>query len=188
MSYDERSGFTFGGYVVRTAESTDDSVHAVRAAITRTEPAAVVSGIQTVEKRFADTIRMRTFAAAVVSSFWLSGGIIAVLGLGSIVSFVVTKRRREIAIRVAIGASRTRVIVLVACEAIAAAAVGTGIGLVAGKWIATGLRSFTYGIDIDDWLPAFVAGTAAFALMIIAAVIAARQALIIAPAEALRSE
>jgi ABC-type antimicrobial peptide transport system permease subunit len=105
-----------------------------------------------------------------------------------IVGFVVARRTREIAIRMAIGAGRHHVRQLVAGEAGLAAIAGLSVGLVVGRWLSTYLESFVYGIEAGSWTTTVAAGVVMCALLIGAALWPARRAVNLSPSAALRVE
>ena len=107
---------------------------------------------------YSDSVKLRRFVAWLLNSFALVGLLLAALGLYGTLAYTVQLRRREIAIRMALGASPrdTRVLILRHCASIAAA------GLVPGALIsvaaARATRSFLFGISpLDPWTVALTA-------------------------------
>ncbi|MGC1657769.1 MAG: FtsX-like permease family protein, partial [Candidatus Acidiferrales bacterium] len=132
--------------------------------------------------------KLRRFVAWLLNSFALVGLLLAALGLYGTLAYTVQLRRREIAIRMALGASPrdTRVLILRHCASIAAA------GLVPGALIsvaaARATRSFLFGISpLDPWTVALTAA-GFFALALAATWIPAMQATRVDALLALREE
>ena len=103
------------------------------------------------------------------------------------VAYSVTRRRREIGIRLALGSERRRIVVLVLREGFGVAAIGLGFGLLAGWFAVTLLRGLIFGVAARDPVT-FALVPAVLALVAFLAVaLPARRAASVAPAEALRS-
>jgi len=124
----------------------------------------------------------------VVGLFALGSVLVTALGLAGIVAYTVVKRTRELAIRLALGATGANVTRLVILEAVAAGVCGVMAGVIASVWLSRTLESLLYGVRPAD--PATLALTAATLLGIVlaAAILPAIRAARIAPASALRSE
>jgi ABC-type antimicrobial peptide transport system permease subunit len=86
--------------------------------------------------QFGDTVRDRTFATFMLGLFALAGAAVTTAGLVGIVTFIIARRTREIAIRLAIGASARQVRGIVAREALFAAIVGGIAGVLVGRWLS----------------------------------------------------
>jgi hypothetical protein len=175
-------------YIVRASGEPLAYRESIRRAIARDGSQAVLGEISTLGSRLSDAVRDRTFATLVLSLFGFAGAAVTLAGLVGIVTFVVARRTRELAIRLAIGASTAHVRGLVAREAVAAALAGGFAGLVAGRWLSTWLEHLVYGIEAGNWTTTSAAGAAMLTLMIAAALIPARRAMRLQPTDALRVE
>jgi ABC-type lipoprotein release transport system permease subunit len=109
-------------------------------------------------------------------------------GLAGIVGFIVARRTREIAIRIAIGAEPRHVRRLVVRQTLAAAAFGLAVGLLAGRWASVGLESLLYGIEAGSWTTPMAAAGLMLAITMAAALVPARRAARLEPMQALRVE
>src|SRR5690606_33282017 len=152
------------------------------------DPMAVVVDAGAVRERLDRSVRDRTFATLVVGLFALGSVLVTALGLAGVVAYTVVKRTRELAIRLALGATGANVTRLVILEAVAAGVCGVMAGVIASVWLSRTLESLLYGVRPAD--PATLALTAATLLGIVlaAAILPAIRAARIAPASALRSE
>jgi putative ABC transport system permease protein len=134
-----------------------------------------------------DSRRQRALAAVLTTLGLLALGI-AMLGLYASLSYVVAQRRREIAIRVAVGASAARIRRLVAAEGAAVVGLGIGIGVVLSVALTRVLGTLLHEIEPTDPITfvgiAIVLGAAGLG----AALSPARQAARVQPAEILRGE
>lgn len=175
----------------------------LRLAFRTTEPNRIRGAVLAELRRFDPqlTLEFRTLYDEVASSVqrertlaW-SGSLVAVLALGMAAlglygtfSNMVTRRRREIAIRLALGASRRSVHLLVARAAAAAVVIGSVVG-VAGLVVSARLvQSLVYGVRVLD--PWTVTGTLAvlIAVAVAATAIPIRRAGLVDPMQTLRSE
>jgi len=128
------------------------------------------------------------------AAYWIAGalGAIALLltitGVYGVLSYIVAQRRKELGIRVALGASASNVIGLVMGQSIRLAA----LGLLLGATLALGVaRIFAANIvRLDTYEPAAFAGAAVLVLLstLVAAYVPSRRAGTIDPLEAIRTE
>ncbi|HMF09801.1 MAG TPA: FtsX-like permease family protein, partial [Thermoanaerobaculia bacterium] len=109
-------------------------------------------------------------------------------GRGSVLSYSVARRRREIGIRMALGARREDVVALVVGEGMRLGGSGIVVGL-AGAWAATRLlSSLLYGVRPDDALIFAVSSALMTAVILAATAAPALRAARIDPTTALRSD
>jgi predicted permease len=141
--------------------------------------------------------RMRTVVALkVVSGFitamGLMGLILAIVGLYGLVAYAVSRRTREIGIRMAIGANRSTVLRMVLRQGMMLAVAGLGLGLLASMGASRGLSAVFPGGPGGDGRTDFVAfplvAVTVLAVTALAAYLPARRASRINPTEALRDE
>lgn len=181
------SGFSSGvRFLIRVATGENVPADRIRAAILAVNPTAEVHDVETVGARLMHTIRDRTFATLVLTLFCVAGGLVTATGLAGIVSFVVARRTKEIAIRVAIGAKPSDIRRLVTREAVSSAMTGAVIGLLVGRWLSTWLESLVFGVEAGSWMTALVAVTASVLIFVVTSLMAARRAVRLSPNQALR--
>jgi predicted permease len=175
-------------YLLQTATTPAALIDAASRTLASARADAIVVDIATLGDRLAWTVRDRSFATLMIALFAVAAGTIALAGLIGVVAFVVTRRSREIAIRMAIGARPAHVRRLVALHTIIAAAAGAAFGLVIGRWLSTGLGSLLYGIEPGDGPTTLAAGAVTIGLMLTAALATAERAVRMQPTRALRIE
>src|SRR5271156_325581 len=136
----------------------------------------------------AATESSRRFNTVVLTSFAAIALLLSLLGIYGVLAYTVTERTREIAIRMALGATRKDVLRRTIGYAFALGAVGVGAGLVASVWLTSFLKSLLYGVPPLD--TAAIAGATAvlLACAALAGWLPAHRASAIEPMEALRSE
>lgn len=157
-------------------------------AIHTLEPAAVVDQVRTLEELMYRSLAERRFNAFLYTAFSLSALLLTAVGVYGVVAYAVSRRTREIGIRVALGADGWRVMTAVAgrtAVVFAAAAVAGIGGLFALKPV---LRALVFQVAPDD--PSTVAAAAAILLLaaLAASVTPARRAVRVDPVVALRAE
>jgi predicted permease len=125
---------------------------------------------------------------------WLASGVaivgafLAAIGIYGLAAYNVTRRTREIGIRVAVGALRAQVIRLVLAGAAKPVVVGIAVGLLASSLLTNLLVGLLYGVRPLDPI-SFVGGAAVFMILAaLASLVPARRAASVNPVEALRAE
>jgi putative ABC transport system permease protein len=127
-------------------------------------------------------------AAAITASLGVVGILLAAIGIYGVTAYSVSRRTREIGIRVALGADSGRVLRLMLRQGLTLAAVGAALGMVLAAFAARLIEGLLYGVRPADPLT-FAAASATFALVTAAATyIPARRATRVGPMAALRTE
>jgi putative ABC transport system permease protein len=137
-----------------------------------------------------DVMRQRqNFVSMVFLTFALCALGVAALGVYAIVSHSVSQRRREIGVRMAIGASATEIRTSVLREGNLLGLLGIALGLVLASQTVGLLQAFLRGEEdrYDSWLFA-IAAVVLFAVILVATWVPARRAMRINPVEALRND
>jgi predicted permease len=173
---------------VRSALPEEQIVNDMRHAIGGLDPELPLYGTGSLD-RMLEFARFPSRAAAVaLSAFGLLAIVLSVTGIHGIVAYAVARRRRELGIRIAVGASRAEVLTLVLRRTAALVAAGAGVGLVLSAAAARVLASVVYQASPRD--PVVFASVCA--TMVVVGIMAcwgpARHSLRIDPVMALRSE
>ena len=175
-------------FVLRTADSAGAIRLPVERVVRENNRDAIVTDVSRLDDRLAASVDDRVFATLVATMFATAGLGVCGFGLVGVVSFVVARRTREIAIRSALGAEPRRVRRLVMREALTAAAVGSAAGLTTAYWASHWLASLLYRVEAADG-PTLLAGSVLMlAVVSVASWLPARRALILSPTIALRME
>jgi predicted permease len=175
-------------YVLSPGTAIRNHGTSIRRAIVDANDRALISEMNTIGERLVDSVRSRTFATLVLTTFGVAGLGVSISGLVGMVAFIVARRTREIAVRVALGARPFHVRRLVLRETAGAAAAGAAVGILIGRWTSQYLEHLTYGVVAGSWSTALVAATAALSVMLLSALVPAQRAVELSPAEALRVE
>ena len=120
--------------------------------------------------------------------FGVLATLLATIGLYGVISYIVTRRRNEIGIRIAIGASSGGVVVMVMREAVLSLACGLGLGIILALAAGRSAGSLLFGLKPYD--PLTLAGSAGLLVLIgaITSFLPAARASRLDPSEALRCE
>jgi len=160
----------------------------VRRVIAAVDPEQPVSWVRTMDEMIESSVTDRRQVLVLLAMFAALALLLALIGLYGILSSAVTRRSRELGLRMALGATAAGIQRMVVSRGLALASVGLGIGL-AGCWALTRLmKSLLYGVDAID-LKTFAA-VAAFlaAVAIVTCWIPARRASRLDPMAILREE
>ncbi len=174
--------------VVRTAGDPMALVSAVRAEIRRLDsnlPIAAIQSMQDVVNHAVATERLTGWLLGVFASLALA---LAAVGIYGVLSFVVSQRRQEIGIRMAIGADRGQVLGMILRNGLALAAAGLVAGLAASAALSRYIGSLLHDVSPIDPL---TFGAVSVVLLIVAAVaclMPALRATRVNPVSALRAE
>jgi predicted permease len=160
----------------------------LRRAVAAFDPMLPVIHTDTLERASALGLLPQRLAAWIAACVGAIGLFLAALGLHGITSFAVSQRRREIAIRVAIGAAPRSVLILVFRQAAVLALVGAAAGLLMAAAAGRSLEGFLIGLGPVD--PAAYAGATVLLLLVTLASswTPARRAAATHPVEALRGD
>jgi putative ABC transport system permease protein len=154
----------------------------------RLDPLLAITDMQTMDEIVATTESSRRFNTIILTAFAGIALMLSVLGIYGVLAYTVTERTREIAIRMALGATREDVVRRTMRSALALGAAGIAGGLVAAAGLTHFLKSLLYGVQPLD-AAAIVGATAVLLLCaVLAGCLPARKASSIEPMEALRSE
>ena len=173
---------------VRTAGPAAAATSTVRTAIREVAPDALVE-VQTMQQNIAISIYPNQVGAALLGGMGGLGLILASIGLYGVLTYAVSRRVREIGVRMALGASRAQVLRVVLGDAVVLVGTGVVIGLALAIGCTKPLASFlSANVSVTD--PATL-GTVAAVLVatgVTAAFVPARRALSVDPLTALRHE
>jgi putative ABC transport system permease protein len=152
------------------------------------EPTAALDHLGALSSQVATSVSEPRFSMAVLGAFAVLALGIAVTGLYGVLSYTVTRRRKEIGIRAALGATPADLIALVVREGLTVTLIGLGAGVLTAALAARRLQPLLFGIAPLD-LPSFL--TMPLLLLIVASlacVIPARRAASTDPVATLRAD
>jgi putative ABC transport system permease protein len=178
-----------GGYIaVRSVIPPKALAAEIRSTLHAIDPNLAADDVQTMEDRESAASAQRRFQTSLLTVFAAIALFLALVGLYGLMAYSVSRRTREVGIRMALGAQRGDVMLLVLKKAALLLGLGLITGL-AGSWFATrAIQSFLFGVGQHD--PITIASICALLAVcgMIAALIPARRAASIDPMKALRTE
>jgi predicted permease len=160
----------------------------VRTQIQAVDPELPVFRAETMDDVLSSSLSVRRFSMEMVAFFAATALLLAGLGIYGTISYVVNEQRREIAIRLALGAQRSDILKMVLRQGLTLAAAGTGVGLVGAFIVSHLMAGLLYGVSPYD-LSTFAGVTAVLtAVAIAASYIPALRAMRLDPITMLHSE
>lgn len=173
---------------LRTSGDPGGLLPAVRRVVGEMDPGLPLARVRTMEAVHREAVARPRLTTHLLAAFGLMALFLATVGIYGVVSYSVTRRTREIGVRVALGASRGSVVRLMLREGVWPAVPGLMVGVAAAFLLGGRVEDLLFGISATDpatfiGLPLLLLGVAALASWI-----PARRATRIAPSEALRVE
>lgn len=189
----ERAGMLGGLFsapvaTVRTAGDPVAAVPFLREAVAAANPSATVGDVMTMDARLSTAVAQPRFYAVFVGFFAVLAVLLAAFGIYALLSYTVSQRRREIGVRMALGAQRGDVVALVVRQGAGLVAAGVAVGLLASAGSARLLESFLFGVDGDDRLTLLAAPLVLAGVALVACWLPGHRAARVDPMDALRVE
>lgn len=173
---------------VRTEVQPDAMVTELRHKIAETNPHLAIGDFSTMEAAVEDSIGPQKLAAGVIGVFGGLALLITVVGFYGLLSYLVEQRKREIGIRMALGADRGMVVGMVMRQTLLLMGAGVALGLGLALWSNRLLHGFLYGVSASDPWTLCLAPLALLVAGLIATLVPARRAVSVNPVDALRAE
>ena len=183
-------GYGEGAVVVhvRTRTKPEPIIQPLRRAITEFDPSMPIIEVDTLSDEVDGSASAERLSASLGSIFALLAVLLSAAGIYGLLAYTVTQRRREIGIRVALGATPGDVGELIGRQALIAVIGGVILGVAAARIAAKLIASILYGVAPGDFRSLSQAALIVLAMAAIAAAIPAWRAARIDPAAALRED
>jgi putative ABC transport system permease protein len=174
--------------VVRTIADEASMAKSLQGIVTALDPTVPVYWVTTLDDTVNRALSRDRFTAALLGAFALVSLLLAAVGIYGVFAGDVAQRRKEIGIRVALGAPSGGVIALVMRRAMTRAAVGVALGTVVALLAARAVRSLLFGVGAAD--PVSFVGVAALLLVVAVAatLVPAVRAARVSPLVAIRTD
>jgi putative ABC transport system permease protein len=174
--------------VVRTTQPPAAMTQAVRGAVAELDPALPLSNVRTLDDVVADAWAGSRFTASLLALFAALALTLGGIGVYGVIAYGVSRRRREIGIRVALGAETGRILALVVRRALLLVGAGVVLGLAAALGLTRLIAGLLHGVTATDPVT-FAAVPLILALVAVAASwLPARRAARVDPVAVLREE
>ena len=184
----QRGYSSYTNLVLRTSGSAEDLIPTVRKELLALDPLLEIAGIKPMSTQIGNALAAMRLASQLIAIFGLVALLLASIGLYGVMAWLVSRRAREVGIRMALGAQVRDVMALVLRQGMVLTAIGIVIGLTVAFISTRVIESQLYGISATDPFTfitiALVLGIVAF----LACYIPARRATKVDPIKVLRYE
>jgi putative ABC transport system permease protein len=125
-------------------------VPSMRQAVTAIDPAVPIYDVLTLDDRIDGAMARPRFNAALLAVFAAAALLLAAVGVYGVMSYSISSRRREIGVRLALGAGVPRVVSLLLGEGLRLTSIGVALGLIATLAAARLLQGIVIGVSVTD--------------------------------------
>jgi ABC-type antimicrobial peptide transport system permease subunit len=174
--------------VVRTSGDADRLIPAVRQEIAGIDRSLPITWLVTADGRLSERLEGRRFDSQVLLAFSAIAVLLSAAGLYVLLAYEVALRKREIAIRSALGADRKSIVALVLARGLRLAVLGAVVGIVFAGWSARVVQSLLYDTSALNAASYTAAGFVVLVIATIAAAIPAMRAAKVSPMAVLREQ
>jgi putative ABC transport system permease protein len=176
------------GFAVRTSENPATMLTSVSAAVHQVDSGVALAQPKTLDDVVDESMANQKFTLILFACFAAVALFLAGLGIYGVMSFSVAQRAHEIALRMALGATRKRVVGLIVRDGVVLAAIGLGLGLIGAYFVGRAMQNLLFGVQALD----FAAFLSVAAVLLVAAILAsflpATRAASVSPMRVLRTE
>lgn len=176
------------GIAVRTSGDPAQMQKSIAAAVHKVDPLIALDTPQTMEQVRDDVLAGDRFTLLLFATFATIALLLAAVGIYGVMTFSVEQRSHEIALRMALGATRGRVVGLIVREGLLLAAIGLGVGLIGAYFIGRAMMSSLYGVSAMDYRAFIAVGAVLMVSALLACYLPALRAASTEPMRVLRSE
>ena len=174
--------------LVRTSLEPTAMLTSIRTTLRQAEPSILIYNAGTLEEWIGRETARPRFTGWLMAIFAGIALLLAMIGTYGVMSYAVSRRTREIGLRMALGAGRPAVLRMVARRGMALVALGMLLGTAAALALTRMMSTLIYGVSSTDPLTFAAAAGVLAALAIVACLLPASRAIRIDPAIALRDE
>ena len=175
-------------FYVRTARQPLDVLRGIPAVMKRIDPTLPVEELKTMPQQIRENVFLDRMISILSAAFAILATLLAGVGLYGVLAYAVAQRRREIGIRMALGADARRVRAMVMRQMAWMTAIGAAIGVAGALGLGRAARSLLFGLEGHDPL-AFLGAVLAIGIVALTAgYIPARRAAAVSPTLALKQE
>ena len=184
----EQHPISFGYLDVRTSVAPMSVVPSIRDAVRDIDSEQPIDDVRLLSEEIAQTYGTLAFPMTLVWIFASLALILSAVGIFGVMSYTVSRRTQELAIRMALGADRRMVLRQVLREGLGVALFGVAIGFVAALALSQVMAGYVYGIKATDPITYAVAILLLLLTALMACLLPARRAAAVEPMQALRRE
>jgi putative ABC transport system permease protein len=174
--------------VLRSTRSPDALAPAIQSVVRSMDPGLPVVQLRSMEAVFGDSVSRQRFLSTLLGIFAGVALLLAAIGTYGVLSYLVTERRREIGIRVALGASAGGIVRLVLRQGMTLTLTGIVIGVIGALALARVTQSLLFGVSPTDPVTYLSVGAVIFAVALLACMVPAQRAMHVDPLVAIRDD
>ncbi|HEX7333406.1 MAG TPA: ABC transporter permease [Pyrinomonadaceae bacterium] len=178
----------FSSFVVRTASNPENLIPSVSRAIYSVDKEQALTDVQTMDQVLKESLSGRRFNMTLLLTFAGVALLLAAVGVYGVMNYTVTLRRRELGIRMALGAEARDVLRLVLRQGLTLTVIGVAAGLIAAYALTRLMASLLYGVTATDYLTFITVSLVLIVVGLVASFVPARRATKVNPTIALRTE
>lgn len=167
--------------------SDEALVASIREQVAAVDPKIAPYDFRRLSEYVESATSSRRFTGILASAFALNALLLAALGIYGVVNYAVSQRRKEVGIRVSLGAGPFQIQSLLAREAFSWATLGLALGLLLSGISRSLLENLLFEVSALDPLTYLLAGLTLLGLSLLACWLPARRALAVSPSEVLRT-
>jgi predicted permease len=176
------------GIAVHSRLEQADLLHSIKAAVAGFNSEVPVYDVKTMESMVADSDSLRNFDLLLLGGFSLLALTLAAVGVYAVMAYSVSRRTREIGIRIALGASSRDVLRLILQQGARLAIIGSVIGVAGAFFLRRIMATLLYGLSANDPLVLCFLPCIMISVIVLACWLPAHRATKIDPMAALRYE
>jgi putative ABC transport system permease protein len=175
-------------FIVRIDPARPVSIAMIRAAMLEVEPKRAVYGAEPLIETLAASMAQQRLSAFLLALFASTTLVLAGMGLYGVLSQLVTTRRREIGVRMALGARASQILASIAVQAALVTSAGIAIGLAASLALARFMTALVFGVTPHDPMTFTLVPLVLAAAAAVATLVPAQRAARVDPMRMLREE
>jgi putative ABC transport system permease protein len=146
----EPNRINFATLVIHTENNPSLAIEPLRKLVADQDPNLAVSNIGRLEDVVARSFAIRQLASVVVSGFSAVALLLAAIGLYGVLSYSVSQKKRELGVRIALGAQATSILALVVIQGLRIVGIGLVIGLATALALSGVIAGILYGVSAAD--------------------------------------
>ena len=178
----------FMSFVVRTSSNPESLIQPVTKAIYSIDKEQALTNVETMDQVLTKSLSGRRFNMTLLLTFAGVALLLAAVGVYGVMNYTVTLRRRELGIRMALGAAKMDVLRLVLSQGLTLTLIGVGAGLISAYALTRLMASLLYGVTATDYLTFGSVSAVLILVGLAASYVPARRATKVNPTIALRAE